>query len=197
MSAPRSRRRSHVPPPSTQRRGGWTGRRIALLLGGIVLAVGALVLGIMLIPPSPPEGVESFEVTSRQHVEGPVTYAQVPPVGGDHWAQWQNCGYYSSQIPSERAVHSMEHGAVWITYKSDINPDEATRLRQLANSQTYVLASPFRDLPSPIVASAWGRQLKLESTDDPRLERFIRAFRNSPTAPERGGACYGGVGIPN
>jgi hypothetical protein len=156
-----------------------------------------MIIAIVNLPVPPPEGTESFEVASRQHVEGTVAYAQIPPVGGDHSAQWQNCGYYSSPIPSERAVHSMEHGAVWITYKPDINPDEATRIRQIASGQTYVLASPFRDLPSAVVVSAWGRQLRLESTDDPRLERFVRAFRQGPTAPERGSPCFGGVGIPN
>jgi hypothetical protein len=156
-----------------------------------------IVIAIVQLPTPPPDGTESFEVPSRQHVEGTVTYAQIPPVGGDHSAQWQNCGFYNSQIPNERGVHSMEHGAVWITYQPDLNPDQVTRIRQLASGQTYVLASSYRDLPSPVVASAWGRQLKLESAEDPLLERFIRAFRQSATAPERGSPCFSGVGVSN
>ena len=52
----------------------------------------------------------------HNHVTGPVTYSVTPPVGGDHNAIWMNCGVYSQQVPTERAVHNMEHGAVWITY---------------------------------------------------------------------------------
>jgi hypothetical protein len=143
-----------------------------------------------------PEGVVTYEGLTQNHVEGTVAYAQTPPVGGDHSQQWQNCGFYSSPIASENAVHSMEHGAVWITYQPDLNPDQVNRIRQLTAMGNYVLASPFRDLGSPIVASAWGKQLKLDSTDDPRLEQFIRAFRQGPQTPEKGSPCSGGVGIP-
>jgi hypothetical protein len=45
-----------------------------------------------------------------------VDYPQSPPVGGPHNPIWQNCGFYSKPVRDEYAVHSMEHGAVWITY---------------------------------------------------------------------------------
>jgi hypothetical protein len=143
-----------------------------------------------------PDGVVTYAVATTSHVDGTVTYEQTPPVGGDHSPRWQNCGYYSSAIASENAVHSMEHGAVWITYQPDLNPDQVNRIRQLAAMQDYVVASPFRDQGSPIVASAWGKQLRVDSTDDPRLEQFIRAFRQGPQTPEPGAPCSGGVGIP-
>jgi len=166
-----------------------------------ITAVVLVVIGVAAFAwsrrtPPVPEGTETFAVASAAHVDGPVTYAQTPPVGGDHSPRWQNCGYYSSPIANENAVHSMEHGAVWITYQPDINPDEATRIRQLSASQDYVLASPYKDLPSPIVVSAWGKQLRVENTDDPRLAQFIRAFRQGPQTPEPGAPCNGGVGIP-
>ena len=69
-------------------------------------------------------------------------------------------------------------------------------LRQLAHGQTYVLVSPYPDLPAPVVASAWGKQLRLDSADDPRLDEFVRAFRLGRQAPERGGPCDGGLGQP-
>jgi hypothetical protein len=49
------------------------------------------------------------------------------------------------------------------------------------------------DLPSPVMASAWNRQVTLDGVDDPRLEEFIRAFRLSPQAPEPGASCTGGT----
>jgi hypothetical protein len=146
--------------------------------------------------PTPPRGVLSFDGVGREHVAGPVAYAQNPPVGGDHAPQWQNCGFYSSSIPSETVVHSMEHGAIWITYRPDLQQDQVNRIRQIVAGQNFVLASPYPDLPAPVVASAWGRQIHLDSADDPRLEQFIAAFKQGPTTPERGAPCGGGVGTP-
>jgi hypothetical protein len=145
---------------------------------------------------TPPGDVESFENLSRDHVEGDVDYEQSPPVGGEHNLVWQNCGFYSEPIRDENAVHSLEHGAVWITYSPDLPQDEVERLRDLAQSNSYVLVSPYPGLDSPIVASAWGKQLRLESADDPALERFVSAFQQGPQTPEPGAACTGGIGEP-
>jgi hypothetical protein len=143
-----------------------------------------------------PAGVQFFVVTEREHVEGPVSYPQTPPVGGNHSPIWQNCGFYDTPIANENGVHTLEHSAIWITYQPDLPDEEIDALRQLAHRQPYVLVSPFPGLPAPIVASAWGVQLALESGDDPRLSEFARAFRLGPQAPERGGPCTKGMGTP-
>jgi putative peptide zinc metalloprotease protein len=146
--------------------------------------------------PAPPDGVQYYEVTDRAHVQVAVDYPQTPPVGGNHAPIWQNCGFYAQPVADETAVHSMEHGAVWITYKPDLLQSQLESLQQLARGQSYVLVSPRSDLPTSVVASAWGRQLQLESVDDARLKQFVIAFRNGDQAPERGGPCSGGRGSP-
>jgi len=85
----------------------------------------------------------------------------------------------------------MQHGAVWITYRPGLGEADVNRLRELATG--YVLVSPFDGLPSPVVASAWGRQLRLDSAQDPRLGAFIDAFRRGPQTPEPGAPCTGGA----
>jgi putative peptide zinc metalloprotease protein len=150
-------------------------------------------------PPAPaaePDGVERFEVMERSHVQLQVAYPQTPPVGGMHAPTWQNCGFYDTPVANENAVHSMEHGAVWITYRPDLPNDQVDSLRQMAYGQSHVLVSPFPELSSPVVASAWGRQLRLDSADDPRLDPFVRVFQRGPQTPERGALCSGGVGDP-
>jgi Protein of unknown function (DUF3105) len=171
-------------------------RRIA----GALITVGAATLLAFIWAPylpfasSPaPAGVQSFEVSERDHVQTPVSYPQTPPVGGDHAPVWQNCGFYSKPVHNEHAVHSMEHGAVWITYRPDLPRDQIEKLRGLAQSQTYILASSYPSLPSPLVASAWGKQLRLESAEDPRLEQFVRAFRLGSQTPEPGAPCARGT----
>lgn len=142
------------------------------------------------------EGVETYPDVQQGHQEGQLSYAQTPPVGGVHNSVWQNCGVYTEPVANENAVHSLEHGAIWITYRPDLPATEVERLRQLTRQSAYRLLSPYPDLPSPIVVSAWGYQLKLESADDSRLQRFILQYEQNPQGPEPGSPCTGGMGQP-
>ena len=175
-------------------------RRTYIIVGLIAVAflAGFATLVIMDLRQKPPDVVETYDVgPGGQHTEGVVNYAQTPPVGGEHNPVWQNCGFYDEPVTDENAVHSLEHGAVWITYSPDLPQDQVDQLRDLAHSQTYILVSPYPDLPSPVVASAWGKQLRLESADDPSLGRFVRAFRQGPQTPEPGAVCTNGIGQPS
>ena len=148
------------------------------------------------------------EALAHDHVSGPVTYSVTPPVGGPHNATWMNCGIYDQSVPNERAVHNLEHGAVWITYRPSLPQSEVNQLRAFAEKQTmvpssegaasrYIDLSPYPGLSSPIVISSWGFQLKFSSSADPRLQQFVNKFRASQKyTPEYGGACTGGVGTP-
>jgi len=135
-------------------------------------------------------GLQTFGELSRSHVTTPVTYPQTPPVGGDHSPVPQTCGAYGQPILNEQGVHSMEHGAVWITHRPDLPGPQVERLRNQAR-KNHVLVTPYPDLPAPVVASAWGRQVRLKSATDPRLERFITQFREGPQTPEPGAPCRG------
>ena len=146
---------------------------------------------------SPIAGVKTYTGLSRNHVTGTVAYAQNPPVGGDHAATPQNCGYYSAPVADENAVHSLEHGAVWITHDPHLPAAQLATLRALAANNPYVLVTPRAGLPTPVVASAWGVQLQLHSADDPRLPVFLTAYVNGPQTPEPGAACSGGTGTPD
>jgi uncharacterized protein DUF3105 len=141
----------------------------------------------------------------HRHVPGPVQYSVTPPVGGDHNPVWMNCGVYTRPVPVERAVHNLEHGAVWITYRPSLPKSEVNQLtdffkRQKTVGRTgsrYVDVTPYPGLPAPVVASSWGFQLRLNSPSDPRLQRFVNLLRVSPKyTPEYGGPCTGGVGTP-
>jgi hypothetical protein len=146
---------------------------------------------------TPPGEVRTYDVgAANRHTEDDVDYAQSPPTGGVHNPVWQNCGFYQEPVRDENAVHSLEHGAVWITYSPDLPQDEIERLRDLAQSQTYLLVSPYPDQPYPVVATAWGKQLSLESAENPELERFIGTYNQGPQTPEPGAPCTGGIGNP-
>ena len=105
---------------------------------------------------------------------------------------WLNCGIYDQAVPNENAVHSLEHGTVWVTYDaSKVTGDALTKLRS-ALPDTYIILSPYVGLPSPVVASAWGAQIQLTGPDDARLQDFLKTYWQSPNAPEPGAACTGG-----
>ena len=93
-----------------------------------------------------PQGIQTFVESDHDHVAGPVSYDRVPPAGGAHNAVVLNCGVYSQPVPNENAVHSLEHGAVWITYRPTLPPDQVALLQQFVKSH-YVGAGAEDDYP--------------------------------------------------
>lgn len=141
----------------------------------------------------PIEGIQTFTDLTRNHVQASVDYPQEPGAGGDHASIWTNCGVYTKPVNEQSAVHSLEHGAVWLTYKPDLPAADIATLTELARDNPYVVLSPGADQSAPVIATAWGTQLALPAADDDRIPTFIRAYAQSPNAPEPGAACTGGI----
>lgn len=176
-------------------------RRRLIYIGigaAVVLGLAVFVYSIVTAPkPVPIEGVQILtNYPGGQHAEGPIGYVENPPIGGPHNPTWQNCGIYDRAIQSEYAVHSLEHGVVWITYDPNLPADQVELLRKVARADRRVLLSPYDGLPTPVVASAWGVQLRLPNASDPRLAQFISRYKNGPFAPEPNASCTGGIGSP-
>jgi hypothetical protein len=169
-------------------------KRLRRAIGGAVLvAVAAGVAYRIFSDRQFTAGIVTARYPAAQHVAGPITYRESPPMGGPHNVVWQNCGIYTVRLHDEHAVHALEHGAIWITYRPDLSAADVQRL-QAAASDDYMLLSPYPGLPAPVVVSAWNNQLQLTGADDPRLPRFVRQFKNNPaTTPEFGASCLGGT----
>lgn len=130
-------------------------------------------------------GVVQVLGLKHTHVRGPVTYDQTPPLGGPHNPVWLQCAVYAEPVPSQHAVHSMEHGAVWVTYRPDLSQKDVDTVHRLqALKPAFVLVSPFDGLPAPVVVSAWGLQLQVQKVDDPRLAQFVREYAGGPQGGE-------------
>jgi hypothetical protein len=140
------------------------------------------------------EGVIAFDIEDNSHVEGSVDYGQSPPVGGPHNQVWANCKFYEEEIPNENVVHSLEHGAVWITFTSDADTATLDTIRAIVDTSDHLIASLYPDQDSPIVLTAWNRQLALDSIEDPRVQAFVETYLLADTAPEPGASCSGGAG---
>lgn len=181
-------------------------RRNLLIIGSAVVVALAIIASTVLVvlntqeeraaveeaAKGPIDGVRKFDDQSRNHVTGTVDYEQTPPVGGDHHPTWTNCGVYDETPDVEKSVHSLEHGAVWITYRPDLDKKQVDALTNLVKNEPFGLLSPFEGLDSPIVASAWGLQLEVDDADDPRLAAFMQKYLQGDQTPEPGAPCSGG-----
>lgn len=131
------------------------------------------------------------EAPSQGHKPGPLEYDMTPSWGGEHNGAWMNCTgtVYEAEVPEENATHSMEHGAVWVTYKPDLPDDDVAKLRELVEGTDYRMLSTFPGQEAPISIQAWGRQLTADSADDPGLATFAEQYTNGPQTPEKGATC--------
>ena len=148
------------------------------------------------------QGVSNFResdpelMKAGQHQAGPIQYKTVPPVAGPHNAAWQTCmgSVYDAPIANEHAVHSLEHGAVWVTYKAGLPADQVTKLTEKVQGKEKMLLSPVQGLDRNVSLQAWGYQLKVDTVDDARIDDFIRALRTNATV-EPGATCSSGVTV--
>jgi hypothetical protein len=138
-------------------------------------------------------GIQDFEYEAGDHVTTPVQYEQSPPVGGPHDYNWADCtgSVYDVDIRHENAVHSLEHGAVWITYNPDeVSEADVATLAELVDGESGRMLSPYVGLDSPISLQSWGHQLKVDSVQDERIKQFadFLTFRTGEF-PEPGASC--------
>ncbi|GAA0904009.1 DUF3105 domain-containing protein [Virgisporangium aurantiacum] len=133
-------------------------------------------------------------VKAAQHQSGPLKYDQNPPVAGKHNGDWQNCmgDVYDAPIASEHAVHSMEHGAVWLVYNpAKVNKDQIEALAKKIRGKEYSLMSPMENLDTTVSVQAWGFQLKVNDPSDKRIDEFIKATRKNAGVEQA--SCSGGI----
>jgi Protein of unknown function (DUF3105) len=129
---------------------------------------------------------------NHTHVEGNITYDSSPPVGGNHSQYWADCSgtVYPNAIANENAVHMLEHGAVWITYKPGLPAAQVATLSKLVTGVDRMAMSPYPDLKTNISLQSWDYQLFVDSASDPRIQQFILALRFNPkTTPEATASC--------
>jgi hypothetical protein len=142
------------------------------------------------------DGVKTWKGTlSRNHVTRTVNYPMEPPVGGDHNQVWMNCNgdVYTKALNNMNAVHSLEHGAVWVTYNSKASDADVKALAAKVKKTPYTLMSPVEDQKDPIMLSAWGKQRTVTGASDPNVDKFFASYVQGKQTPEPGAACTNGL----
>jgi hypothetical protein len=168
----------------------------------VSVGIGVLALGILLFlslrGPAAIDGLAKVVGLSRGHDESVVyeSAEQLPPVGGIHDPTWQNCGIYDTALETKHVLHSLEHGAVWVSYSPELSDEDVATLQEIVRAEAYTVLSPYPGLRSPVVLTAWGIQLEVDSVDDSRIETFIDRYQQGPQTPELGATCQNGTGSP-
>ncbi|WP_406154532.1 DUF3105 domain-containing protein [Streptomyces sp. NBC_01023] len=145
----------------------------------------------------PIKGEKDWDIKKlgRTHVTTKVTYPMTPPVGGNHNQVWMDCNgnVYTKPLPDMNAVHSLEHGSVWVTYTDKAPAADVKKLGAKVSRTPYSLMSPYPGQSGAIMLSAWGKQVTVDGADDPRVNQFFTKYVQGPQTPEPGAACTGGL----
>lgn len=150
------------------------------------------------------EDLEHPWVVQQTHVDGDEdtsndnpTYETTPPTGGNHLGAWQTCtgSVYAAAIVDGNAVHSLEHGAVWLTYDPAlVDGDGIAQLSEKINGRDYTLMSPYPEQGVEVSVQAWGVQYQTDDLNDPKIDEFLDYYiQNADNTAEANAACSGGV----
>jgi hypothetical protein len=142
------------------------------------------------------DGVKTWKGTlGRTHVGTAVKYPVEPPVGGNHNPVWLNCNgnVYTEPVANVNAVHSLEHGAVWVTYSSKAAKADVDALAAKVKKTPYTFMSPDDKQADPIMLTAWGKQRTVTGAKDPNVDKFFEQFVQGKQTPEPGASCTGGT----
>ncbi|MER5433770.1 DUF3105 domain-containing protein [Streptomyces sp. NPDC002588] len=142
------------------------------------------------------DGVRTWKGTlGRTHVTKTVNYPMEPPVGGNHNPVWLNCNgtVYTEPVNNMNAVHSLEHGAVWVTYTTKASKADVEALAAKVKKTPYTLMSPDDEQADPIMLTAWGKQRTVTGAKDPNVDKFFEQFVQGEQTPEPGASCTGGT----
>ncbi len=130
---------------------------------------------------------QEIAVESRNHVPDgtEIQYNSNPPAAGSHYATTAHSGIYETPPPDGNLVHSLEHGAVILWYKTGLPPDDIEKLKKVyyEASGGKKIMTPRESLDVPVAISSWGRVLKLQTIEEKQIKDFFET--NHDRAPEQ------------
>lgn len=128
---------------------------------------------------------QDIPIQGRDHIteNSPTpTYNSNPPTSGPH-AGPVNGGFHDGEIKDINAVHNLEHGFIWITYK-DVDDETLEELEKIGKKFSGSVVVSKRDAnDSPIALASWGRLQKIDAFDEDLIVDFIKKNKNN--SPER------------
>ncbi len=152
----------------------------------VVVAAGGIYWAVISIEKSnDARPGEAVSILSSDHIsasDAHEEYNSNPPTSGSHAgpAEW---GFSANEIADENAIHNLEHGGIWISYKN-LDDDSIAALGEIARrNRTSVVVSPREANDANIAVASWGRLMKLDTVDEERINEFIRRNKNKSPEP--------------
>ncbi len=178
-----------------------SGKNIYITIGVLTLIVfiGVIFLASKQSPNSnisdkPLLGKE-IQSQGQEHVkrgEAHTEYNSNPPTSGYHWGEGVGgAGIHETEVPDELLVHSLEHGAVILSYKSDLSEEQLTFLKEAFNKTSgKKIMVPRKNLNVDVALTSWGRLQEIPQvnlTQAVVIEKEIKDFieTNSDKGPEK------------
>lgn len=168
------------------------------IIGGVVLVTLALVVGFSLSADKKVveekerisnaflgEKVDEMESPHIKLGESHEPYNSNPPTSGPHIGDGvAGPGIKDKPVSDELVVHSLEHGAVVLWYRQDLNEEEVERLKKVfSEASGKKIMMPRQNMDTPIALTSWNYILKLEAVDEVKIKEFIEI--NNDRGPEK------------
>lgn len=129
--------------------------------------------------------VQEFRSQGNNHISSPTNFAynSNPPTSGPHYPKAPAWGFYPEAIDDESALHAVEHGGMWVSYR-DLDESDIEILREFAKKHNQsVIISPRPENSTPIALVMWTRLVELEEIDLDQMEKFLLLYKNDTHEP--------------
>lgn len=171
-------------------------RRKIIWRAGLTVAIAAflaLFIGLLYYGSRPSDlpGVETFSEVSRAHVPLNAVpqkpYNSNPPSSGEHYQYPANWDIYDYEVNDKIFIHNLEHGGIWISYRSDIPSSAVDQLKKFISDQggSKLVMAPRSANDSEIAIASWTKVMKISLSDGAisredmdRIINFYKEFKN-------------------
>ncbi len=155
-----------------------------IILVVILVILGLVYWGYTLYPKGKDYSI-AYDIVGRNHIledsPYPENYNSNPPTSGDHYSAPAPSGYYEESLPDERLVHNLEHGDIWISYRSSVSEEILEKLKSFAGDPLIIITKRDEN-PADIALASWGRldtfNIQNGQLDTERIQNFVLRYKN-------------------
>lgn len=112
-----------------------------------------------------------------------ITYKSYPPSSGTHYGATADYGFSEAIIPEGKLVHSLEHGAVVLYYKSSVGTEVLQQLRDTYNKlpagkygKVKLVIAPYENMSTPLAIAAWDRLYLMNAYNFDEIQTFYSTW---------------------
>lgn len=163
-----------------------------VLWGAVAVVVVGLLTGVLFSRTDPRRAATLLLGEQvRTEPEGEMTTGPAPSSGEGQ--DGPSCGMVAEPVDTQTQIDALAAGVAVVQYR---DAEDAVRVSEaLADRPTRVLVAPNPDVDVPVVATAWGRRLRLQAVDGPMLRAFVTA--HAGIGPDVVDCMPDGRGIPS